>query len=134
MTNELQKTKIIEIKDFNNLFHFKIRLFGALEGLEFFDTQLKNYLETKSVTKFCKDLLPLAIQITPKGDVLCDNIDLEYCNNIFSNPISIVTLTNAILEFQKVFIQGSPIYDQLTGLLNKLGLMKDTGSTTTSEA
>lgn len=121
----MENTRVIEIKDFDNTLKFKIRLFGALEGLDFMDTALGliNSKERLTIRPFLETLLKLAtpldlsgnMALLPPGKVLT----LSAADEMFQNPISLLTLGFQILDFQKVFLESSPQFRPLIRTLEE---------------
>ena len=121
----MENTKVIEIKDFDNTLKFKIRLFGALEGLDFMDTALGviSSKERLSIRPFLETLLKLATPLDlsgntallPPGQVLTLSVDDE----MIQNPLSLMDLGFQILEFQKVFIKSSSQFQPLVRTLEE---------------
>lgn len=120
----MENTKKFTIKDMDTEKHFNVRLFSAMEGLDFFDKivgTLKNQ-ETLSVKPFLKDLLPLATLLDTNGDKPLRPLDLQSCDNLFKNPLAVIQLGIEIMEFQMVFMNDSdlfrPFKEVLQGSLN----------------
>ena len=121
----MENTKVIEIKDFDNTLKFKIRLFGALEGLDFMDTALGviSSKERLSIRPFLETLLKLATPLDlsgntallPPGQVLT----LSVADEMIQNPLSLMDLGFQILEFQKVFIKSSSQFQPLVRTLEE---------------
>lgn len=111
--------KLIEIKDLDNTLKFKIRLFGALEGLDFMDTALGliGSKEKLSIRPFLENLLKLATPMDGTGTMPLlqpgQRFSLTAADGMFQNPLSLINLGLQILEFQKVFIKSSPQFHPL---------------------
>jgi len=120
--SEIQKTKIVCIEDFSGKRYFKIRLFGVFDGLDFLDKitgSVQDFLSNKkfSIKEYLSDLIPLAVPMDETGTKIVwpDNqpFTLQLAAQQFENPVSIIELGWAILEFQQVFFERSEICRQL---------------------
>ena len=102
--NNFQDTKIITIKDLDKEITFKIKLFGAIEGVYFLSNNVNAFFNNKlTLIDILGDLLKLAcpIEKNTKQSLIGNNIfDLEQAGIIFKNPLSIIDLGIQILEFQ----------------------------------
>lgn len=121
----MESEKVIEINDCDNILKFKIRLFGALEGLDFMDTALGviSSKEKLSIRPFLETLLKLATPLDMSGKMPLlqqgQNFSLSVADGIFQNPLSLLNLGLQILEFQKVFIKSSPQFHHLIKTLER---------------
>lgn len=118
----MQKTNIITIKDLDKELKFKITLFGALEGLDFFD-KATNILANKnslSIKPFLNDLLPLAFLMDEKGINEIQKMDLKSIGVLVENPLTILELAIEIFKFQEVFTKGSSLFRPLIEIVKQL--------------
>lgn len=100
----------VTIKDGGNDKTFSVRLFGALEGLEFLDKIISN--GNFSLTSALEDLLPLASLVAPDGKVI-DTMSKSKVDTYFENPLSVLELAKAIFEHQTVFMNESETFRKL---------------------
>lgn len=115
----MSHTKDITIKDMNNQLRFRIRLFGAEEGLDFLDKVIDAYKGGLSIKPFLGDLLPLASMLDVAGkQVVKDSLTPEDCYALMQNPLAIIELGVEILKFQEVFMKDSKVFQ---GLMGKVG-------------
>ncbi|MDR0571929.1 MAG: hypothetical protein LBG48_03720 [Rickettsiales bacterium] len=116
----MEKTKKIEIQDLERKLYFEIRLFKAMEGLDFMDKFAGLFKNDKITIKpYLADLLPLATQIDESGTKI-QNLNIDIACILFENPIAIAELGLKILEFQEVFLQNSVTFRFLAEEVKKL--------------
>ena len=122
----IQESKTISIKDLENTINFRIKLFSALEGLDFLDEVLKTFNSNNnfSIKPYLSDLLKLACPINDNGQPMFDNdFNLSLADSIFKNPLSLIELAQEVFDFQQVFIKSSSKYHDLMNILqNKLNI------------
>ena len=109
---------------------FSIRLFDALDGLDFVDRYVTS--KDKSIKPFLADLLPLATLLDTTGMQPVDTMSLEKVNTYFQNPLAVIELGLAILEHQKVFMKESEVFRPFLDILEKMSTFKNSGSQTPS--
>ena len=111
----MERVKTVTIKDMENRKHFKIKLFAAMEGLDFIDhiAGLLRGGEKISIKPFLKDLLPLATLIEEQTGQPVQQMSLDTAGVMFENPLAILELGKEILDHQMVFMQGSAIFQKL---------------------
>lgn len=122
----MSNCKKVEIKDMENTLYFNIHLFGVEEGLDFVD-KLAQTMQSKnfSVKPYLKDLLPLADLMDARGnEVVKTGISLEDCYDVFKNPLAVLELGASILEFQKVFMKNSVLFQPLMLMLENIWSIK----------
>ena len=121
---DFQDTKIITIKDFDNEITFKIKLFGAIEGVYFLSNNVNAFFTNKlTLIDLLGDLLKLAcpIETNTKQSLIGNNLfDLQQAGAILKNPLSIIDLGIQILEFQKVFMNGLDKYQAYFGKVKEM--------------
>lgn len=100
----------VTIKDGGNDKTFNVRLFGAMEGLNFLDKVISS--GNFSITAAMEDLLPLASLVTPDGKVI-DTMSKSKIDTYFENPLSVLELSKAIFEHQMVFMNESETFRKL---------------------
>jgi hypothetical protein len=122
----MESTKKITIQDMDKTLFFEIRLFKALEGLDFMEKLGDSFKrEDFSIKKYLIDLLPLAVQLDNNGAKV-QEMNLTLAGQIFINPLAIIELGLNILEFQTVFMQNSVIFQPLVGMVKEKLNMKVT--------
>lgn len=115
----MEKEKIVKINDMGADKYFKIRLFSALEGLDFFDRVLST-LDTKkeiSVRPFLADLLKVCAAMDGKGENILipyGQFDTAQACQMIENPLAVLELGTEILKHQQVFIEDSVIFQKLS--------------------
>lgn len=115
----MEKEKIIKINDMGTDKYFKVRLFSALEGLDFFDRVL-SLLEkdkTLSVRPFLGDLLNVCAAMDGTGERILipfGSLNVEQACNLLENPIAVLELGTEILQHQQVFTKDSELFRKLT--------------------
>lgn len=120
---KLQESKNISLKDMDNTLKFRIKLFDALEGLDFMDKAIAliKSEEKLSIKPFLNDLLKLCVPLKADGTPLIDTaFNLEFAGSIIRNPMTIIELGIEILKFQQVFLQGSETSQVLTDKVKSL--------------
>lgn len=132
-TNQNIPSKIIkvEIKDAGNIKTFQVRLFGALEGLNFLDKLVANG-EKFSIKTLAVDLLPLASIVAPDGHVI-DNLSIDKVDSYFENPLAVFELCYKILSHQMVFTKESKVFQKLIPDLSNIWNTEALDSQTKSE-
>lgn len=100
----------VTIKDGGNDKTFSVRLFGALEGINFLDKIISS--GNFSITSAMGDLLPLASLVGPDGKVI-DTMSTNKIDTYFENPLSVLELARAIFEHQMVFMNESETFRKL---------------------
>lgn len=112
--------KKVQIKDMDDVKHFQIRLFNAMDGLDFID-RFVGQINAKehSVKPFLKDLLPLATLMDVNGVTPVQEMSLESASAVFKSPIAILELGVKVLEHQEVFLKNSENFQSLMGQLKK---------------
>ena len=102
---KLKESKIIEIKDFDNTYKFRIFLFDVDTGLDFFLKMFeKDGLDKEKIDM----LLKQAILLQDKEE-LNQKFSYEMATSIFRNPFTIMNLAVKIKEFQDVFTKDFKI-------------------------
>ena len=110
---KIVREKIIKITDLGNTLYFKIRLFNAMEGLDFMDNVLsartKGFMSIKPVLN---ELLKLCIPMDAETGTkpVMNNFALPEANVMFQNPLAIIELGLEIFQFQEVFTKDSVIF------------------------
>lgn len=136
------KVKHVKIKDGGNVKEFTIRLFGALEGIDFLDEFLGDMAQfvkggagTKSISikRVMGRLLPLASILGGDGKPL-DTLSIEKIDNYFENPLAAVELAMDILEHQMVFMNESEQFRQYLNVAKAMFAIPTSDSATTSDA
>lgn len=113
-----KKVITVKIKDGGAEKTFSIRLFGAMEGLDFMDKLFKSS-ESPSIKNIAGDLLPLASLVGPDGNVV-DQMSMSKVDTYFQNPLAVLDLVIAIFRHQMVFMNESETFRGLTGQVEKL--------------
>lgn len=110
--------KKVQIRDMDDVKHFQIRLFNAMDGLDFID-RFVSQLNSKehSVKPFLKDLLPLATLMDVNGVNPVQEMSLESASAVFKSPIAILELGMKVLEHQEVFLKNSENFQPLMARL-----------------
>lgn len=119
----IQESKTISIKDLENTINFRIKLFSALEGLDFLDEVLKTFNSNNnfSIKPYLSDLLKLACPLDDKGNPMFENnFNLELAGSILRSPLSILELGMKVFEFQMVFMRSSEQFQSLTQKVENL--------------
>lgn len=117
----------VTIKDGGNDKTFSIRLFGAMEGLNFLDKVISS--GNFSITAAMGDLLPLASLVAPDGKVI-DTMATSKIDTYFENPLSVLELARAIFEHQMVFMNESETFRKLIPTVENMFNMPSSGSVT----
>lgn len=118
----------VTIKDGGNDKTFSIRLFGALEGMDFLD-RLMAQGNSFSIKAIAGDLLPLASLVAPDGKVI-DTMSLSKVDTYFENPLSVIELAHAIFKHQMVFMNESETFRKLIPTVENMFNMPSSGSVT----
>lgn len=108
----MEKIKKVTITDGGNKKTFSVRLFGALEGLEFIDHVVGMFSEqnsTMSVMAVADKLLPLATLLSGTGDPI-DTMGTGKVDTYFESPIAVVELCIEIFQHQMVFMNESETF------------------------
>ena len=112
----METIKKITIKDLDGQkLTFSVRLFDALDGIDFVDRYVSS--KDKSIKPFLTDLLPLATLLDASGQTAVDTMSLEKVNTYFQNPLAVIELGLAILEHQKVFMKESEVFRPFLAIL-----------------
>lgn len=101
----------VEITDGGSKKTFSVRLFGALEGIQFLDGIVASGQGVK-ISDIIKDLLPLASLVDQEGKVI-DTMSVSKIDTYFENPLSALELAYKIFEHQMVFMNESEIFRPL---------------------
>jgi hypothetical protein len=118
----------VTIKDGGNDKTFSIRLFGALEGMDFLD-RLMAQGNSFSIKAIAGDLLPLASLVAPDGKVI-DTMSLSKVDTYFENPLSVIELAHAIFKHQMVFMNESETFRKLIPTVENMFNMPSSDSVT----
>lgn len=125
MEEKIVKEKIVKVKDLENTLYFKIKLFGALEGIEFMDKtiQIINSKNSLSIKPFLDDLFKLCIPLDAMGiKPISSSFSLSEAGAMFQNPLSIFELGFEVLKLQEVFLKDSetfrPLIKKVESLFN----------------
>lgn len=118
----------VTIKDGGNDKLFSIRLFGALEGMDFLDKLLAQG-NSFSIKAIAGDLLPLASLVAPDGKVI-DTMSLSKVDTYFENPLSVIELAHAIFKHQMVFMNESETFRKLIPTVENMFNMPSSDSVT----
>lgn len=130
----MESSKDIQIKDMDNVFKFRIRLFDAEKGLDFVDSSIGRIKSGLSIKPFLDDLLPLASLLDATGTkVVKEGITKQDCFSMFQNPLSIIELGVEVFKFQEVFLKSSETFQPLIGALTNIWNTKTSGSAMPSE-
>lgn len=112
----MENIKNIVIKDLDTEFHFRIRLFGVEDGLNFIDKAIGLAKNDLSIKPFLADLLPLVSMLDTTGKtVVKESLTTQDCYSLFKNPLSVIDLGFEVLKFQQVFMKDSKICQELMG-------------------
>jgi hypothetical protein len=118
----------VTIKDGGNDKTFSIRLFGALEGMDFLD-RLMAQGNSFSIKAIAGDLLPLASLVAPDGKVIV-TMSLSKVDTYFENPLSVIELAHAIFKHQMVFMNESETFRKLIPTVENMFNMPSSDSVT----
>lgn len=115
----MEKEKIVKINDMGTDKYFKVRLFSALEGLDFFDRALSllGQDKTLSVRPFLGDLLKVCAAMDGTGEKILipfGSLDVAQACRLLENPLAVLELGAEILKHQQVFTQDSELCRKLT--------------------
>lgn len=114
----MQKVIKVEIKDMDKTLKFNVRLFNAIEGLDFLDRRIAE--KSRSIKECLKDLLPLATLTDTGGNTPVAEMSLENAGSYFESPLAPVELGIKILEHQMVFMKSSEIFRPYVAVLEKM--------------
>lgn len=117
----------VTIKDGGNDKTFSVRLFGALEGMDFLDKVIQS--EKFSLKAIAGDLLPLASLVAPDGKVI-DTMSMAKVDTYFENPLSVLELAHAIFKHQMVFMNESETFRKLIPTVENMFNMLSSDSVT----
>lgn len=111
--------KVIEvtIKDGGNDKKFRVRLFGALEGMEFLDRFLAS--DKPSIKKIAGDLLPLATLVGADGNAV-DTMSTEKVDTYFQNPLAVLELAYKVFQHQMVFMNESETFRKFAPMVENM--------------
>lgn len=126
----MQKVVKIEIKDMDKALKFNIRLFNAMEGLDFIDKRIAE--KSRSIKECLKDLLPLATLMDSSGKNPVAEMSLENSASYFESPLAPIELGIKILEHQMVFMKSSEIFRPYVSILEKMYRLPISESQTSS--
>ena len=126
----MQKVDKIEIKDMDKALKFNIRLFNAMEGLDFIDKRIAE--KSRSIKECLKDLLPLATLMDSSGTNPVAEMSLENSASYFESPLAPIELGIKILEHQMVFMKSSEIFRPYVSILEKMYRLPISESQTSS--
>jgi hypothetical protein len=126
----MQKVVKIEIKDMDKALKFNIRLFNAMEGLDFIDKRIAE--KSRSIKECLKDLLPLATLMDSSGTNSVAEMSLENSASYFESPLAPIELGIKILEHQMVFMKSSEIFRPYVSILEKMYRLPISESQTSS--
>lgn len=126
----MQKVVKIEIKDMDKALKFNIRLFNAMEGLDFIDKRIVE--KSRSIKECLKDLLPLATLMDSSGTNPVAEMSLENSASYFESPLAPIELGIKILEHQMVFMKSSEIFRPYVSILEKMYRLPISESQTSS--
>jgi hypothetical protein len=118
----------VTIKDGGKDKLFSVRLFGALEGMDFLD-RLMAQGNSFSIKAIAGDLLPLASLVAPDGKVI-DTMSLSKVDTYFENPLSVIELAHAIFKHQMVFMNESETFRKLIPTVENMFNMPSSDSVT----
>lgn len=116
----------ITVKDGGNDKTFNVRLFGALEGMDFLD----NFVSSGkvSIKDIAGDLLPLATLIGADGKPI-DTMSMDKVDTYFQNPLAVLELAYKIFQHQMVFMNESETFRKLIPTVENLFNMPSSDST-----
>lgn len=98
---------------------FSVRLFGAMEGLDFLDKLMQQSSDKISIKNIMGDLLPLATLLGPQGDPI-DTMSLSKVETYFQSPLAVVELAIAIFKHQMVFMTESEVFRKFKPEVEKM--------------
>lgn len=101
----------VTVADGGNKKTFAVRLFGALEGLEFIDKYIQG-AEKPSIKNSLAELLPLATMIGPDEKPI-DTMSVSKIDTYFQNPFAVLELAIAIFKHQLGFMDESEAFRAL---------------------
>lgn len=101
----------VTVADGGNKKTFAVRLFGALEGLEFIDKYIQG-ADKPSIKNSLSGLLPLASLIGPDEKPI-DTMSVSKIDTYFQNPFAVLELAIAIFKHQMVFMEESEAFRPL---------------------
>lgn len=101
----------VTVADGGNKKTFAVRLFGALEGLEFIDKFIQG-VDKPSIKNSLSGLLPLASLIGPDEKPI-DTMSVSKIDTYFQNPFAVLELAIAIFKHQMVFMEESEAFRPL---------------------
>lgn len=126
----MQKVIKVEIKDMDKTLKFNVRLFNAMEGLDFIDKRIAE--KSRSIKECLKDLLPLATLMDSSGTNSVAEMSLENSASYFESPLAPIELGIKILEHQMVFMKSSEIFRPYVSILEKMYRLPISESQTSS--
>lgn len=101
----------VTVADGGNKKTFSVRLFGAMEGLDFLDGLLQQSADKISIKSIMGDLLPLASLIGPDGKAI-DTMSISKVDTYFESPLAVVELAIAVFKHQMVFMKESEAFQK----------------------
>lgn len=101
----------VTVADGGNKKTFAVRLFGAMEGLDFIDKFIQG-VDKPSIKNSLSGLLPLASLIGPDEKPI-DTMSVSKIDTYFQNPFAVLELAIAIFKHQMVFMEESEAFRPL---------------------
>ena len=98
---------------------FSVRLFGAMEGLDFLDKLMQQSSDKLSIKNIMGDLLPLATMLGPQGEPI-DTLSMSKVETYFQSPLAVVELAIAIFKHQMVFMTESEVFRKFKPEVEKM--------------
>ena len=98
---------------------FSVRLFGAMEGLDFLDKLMQQSSDKISIKNIMGDLLPLATMLGPQGEPI-DTLSMSKVETYFQSPLAVVELAIAIFKHQMVFMTESEVFRKFKPEVEKM--------------
>lgn len=122
----MQKVIKVTIKDMGTDKNFSVRLFGAMEGIDFVES-LMTLDKGISVKAVLADLLPLATLLDGTGG---PGITMSFgtIDTYFESPLAPLELGMKILEHQMVFMNESEVFRKFSGRVQHLFNMQTSDS------
>lgn len=101
----------VTVADGGNKKTFAVRLFGAMEGIEFIDKYIQSSAKP-SIKSNIGELLPLATLLSADGTPV-DTMSINKIDTYFQNPFAVLELAIAIFKHQMVFMKESETFRHL---------------------
>lgn len=111
----MEKVKKVTIKSGDTELHFNVRLFTAMQGLDFIDSVFVaagDRSKTFSIKSVMAELLPLATLVGADGTVV-DTMSIDKVDTYFQNPLLVIDLAKQIFDHQMVFMNESETFRPL---------------------